>query len=102
MRPGHLSLVDPAADADAASSAMAATAAAELQVEELKLRARALAREQLQAVQRLLQHLSDLSGAAARSELPLGVRELCRQIGDETNFRAQTLAAVVERTMPAR
>ena len=93
MRPGHLSLVDPAAPGAEAASAT------ELQAEELKLRARALAREQLQTVQRLLQHLSDLSGAAAKGDLPLGVRELCRQIGDEASFRSQTLGAVVERTM---
>ena len=37
--------------------------------------------------------------AAARADLPLGVRELCRQIGDEATFRSQTLSAVVERTM---
>ena len=102
MRPGHLSLVDPAAaDADA-TSVMAAAAATELQAEELKLRARALAREQLQTVQRLLQHLSDLSGAASKGDLPLGVRELCRQIGEEAGFRSQTLAAVVERTTDGR
>ena len=102
MRPGHLSLVDPAAAEADATSAVAASAAIELQAEELKLRARALAREQLQTVQRLLQHLSDMSGAASRGDLPLGVRELCRQIGDEASFRSQTLAAVVERTIDAR
>ena len=42
-----------------------------------------------------------VAGAASRAgDLPLGVRELCRQISDETKFRAQTLGAVVERTIP--
>ena len=94
MRPGHLSLVDPATGAEAIAPDLAA--------EELKLRARLLARDQLLTVQSLLGHLTDISGAASRAaDLPLGVRELCRQISDETKFRSQTLAAVVERTIPA-
>ena len=98
MRPGHLSLVDAGApDADPAAAAVLASA--EASAEELKARARVLARDQLSGVQRLLEHLSDLSRAAARADLPLGVRELCRQIGDEATFRSQTLSAVVERTM---
>ena len=94
MRPGHLSLVDPAAaDAEGVSPEIAA--------EELKIRARLLARDQLLTVQSLLGHLTDIAGAASRAgDLPLGVRELCRQISDETKFRGQTLGAVVERTMP--
>ena len=74
MRPGHLSLDDPADAGAEDTSAMAAAASVELQAEELKLRARALAREQLQTVQRMLQSLSELSGAASRGDLPLGVR----------------------------
>ena len=98
MRPGHLSLVDAPA-----SDATAAVASAELQAEELKARARLLARDQLVGVQSLLTHLSDLSAAASRAgDLPAGVRELCRQIGDEAKFRSQTLSAVVERTMENR
>ena len=95
MRPGHLSLVDPAAaGADAVSSP-------ELAAEELKARARLLARDQLLTVQSLLTHLTDISGAASRAgDLPLGVREMCRQISDEAKFRGQTLGALVERTMP--
>ena len=98
----HLSLVDPDAPGAEATNALSAAAATELQAEELKLRARALAREQLQTVQRLLEHLAEMSSAASKGDLPLGVRELCRQIGSEASFRSQTLAAVVERTTDAR
>src|SRR3712207_6656904 len=93
MRPGHLSLVDPAAaDAEGVSPEIAA--------EELKVRARLLARDQLLTVQSLLTHLTDISGSASRADdLPLGVREICRQIADEAKFRSQTLGAVVERTI---
>ena len=95
----HLSLVDAAAPGADAATSPAAEESPEACAEELKARARALARDQLLGVQRLLGHLSEISGAASRSELPLGVRELCRQIADEATFRSQTLSAVVERTM---
>ena len=96
MRPGHLSLVDVPADG-AALPADSPEAEAEM----LKARARIRARDQLASVQRLLEHLTEMSSAASRADLPLGVRELCRQISDETKFRSQTLGAVVERTMSA-
>jgi hypothetical protein len=102
MRPGHLSLVDGAAPGTEAADGLSAAAAASLQAEELKLRARALAREQLASVQTLLTHLSHVSRAASAGELPLGVRELCRQIADDASFRSQTLGAVVERTLETR
>ena len=96
MRPGHLSLVDAPADV-----AGLPADSPEAEAEMLKARARILARDQLASVQRLLGHLTEMSAAASRGDLPLGVRELCRQISDETKFRAQTLGAVIERTMPA-
>jgi hypothetical protein len=102
MSPAHLTVADSAAHvADPASLALAA-ASAEAHAEELRARARVLAFDQLQGVQRLLEHLSNLSQAASHSDLPLGVRELCRQIAGEATFRSQTLAAVVARTADRR
>ena len=93
MSTGHLTVVGPAATQPGEDM--------HERVRALKERAEQLASDQLTAVQDTLGHLAYLSGAVSRGgdAFPAGVREFCRQVAEEADFRARTLDAIVERTV---
>lgn len=97
MKKHSLSVVADRADGPARDDR---TQVALERAEDLKARARSLARDQLAGVQHLLDELTYLAGAVARSgdDLSPGVREVCRQVANEAQYRSKSLGAIVDRT----
>ena len=90
MSPSHLSVVQPAAFQDTPSA----------RAKRLLAEARAAALEHIAALEGALEAVT--STATDISEggdaYPVGVRELARQLSEETVSRLQTLNAIVNRT----
>lgn len=68
-------------------------------VRRLQVEAQLLAREQIVALERLLQEAGALAAeiAAGGEAYPVGVRELTDRLADDLPAKAQTLQAILER-----
>jgi len=69
-------------------------------VRRLQAEAKGLAREHVQELQRLLIAVERTSAEVANGGevYPAGVRELARQLAEDTEARVQTLAAIISRS----